>query len=124
MRLGPVSPGCAWHRLDEDRRRSIAGGHRRDRRADRGANADPAIARDLTPLKLSEPFLEMEWVRRDEDKTAAWELYIEFITRLHRSVRCSLRRGGIRQEGKRQGAHDDQHGTAVHDERVSLYRNA
>ncbi|AGA91582.1 hypothetical protein Thimo_2882 [Thioflavicoccus mobilis 8321] len=37
---------------------------------------------DLASLKISTPFMEMEWVPRDEDKTAAWELYIELITRV------------------------------------------
>ena len=36
---------------------------------------------DLTSLKIKAPFLEMHWEPRDEDKTAAWELYIELITR-------------------------------------------
>ena len=36
---------------------------------------------DLTSLKITTPFLEMEWEPRDEDKTAAWELYVELITR-------------------------------------------
>ena len=37
---------------------------------------------DLTSLKIKAPFLEMQWEPRDEDKTAAWELYIELITRV------------------------------------------
>ena len=37
---------------------------------------------DLNSLKITAPFLEMEWVPRDEDKTAAWELYVEMITRI------------------------------------------
>jgi hypothetical protein len=36
---------------------------------------------DLTSLSIKTPFLEMEWQLRDEDKTAAWELYVELITR-------------------------------------------
>jgi hypothetical protein len=36
---------------------------------------------DLTSLKIRTPFLEMDWQPKDEDKTAAWELYIELITR-------------------------------------------
>jgi hypothetical protein len=36
---------------------------------------------DLTSLKIKAPFLEMDWQPKDEDKTAAWELYIELITR-------------------------------------------
>jgi len=38
--------------------------------------------RDLTSLKISTPFTEMSWEPRDEDKTAAWELYVELITRV------------------------------------------
>lgn len=37
---------------------------------------------DLTSLKINAPFLELEWAPRDEDKTAAWELYVELITRV------------------------------------------
>ncbi len=37
---------------------------------------------DLNSLKITVPFLEMEWVPRDEDKAAAWELYVEMITRI------------------------------------------
>jgi hypothetical protein len=37
---------------------------------------------DLNSLKITAPFLEMEWVPRDEDKSAAWELYVEMITRI------------------------------------------
>ncbi len=36
---------------------------------------------DLTSLQIEAPFLEMEWQPHDEDKTAAWELYVELITR-------------------------------------------
>jgi hypothetical protein len=36
---------------------------------------------DLTSLKITAPFLEMQWEPKDEDKTAAWELYVELITR-------------------------------------------
>jgi hypothetical protein len=36
---------------------------------------------DLTSLKIKAPFLEMHWEPRDEDKAAAWELYVELITR-------------------------------------------
>jgi len=36
---------------------------------------------DLTGLKIQAPFREMEWQPRDEDKSAAWELYVELITR-------------------------------------------
>lgn len=37
---------------------------------------------DMTSLKISAPFLEMEWKPQDEDKAAAWELYIELLTRV------------------------------------------
>lgn len=37
---------------------------------------------DLTSLKITAPFLEMQWQPKDEDKTAAWELYVELITRV------------------------------------------
>lgn len=36
---------------------------------------------DLTSLRITTPFLEMQWEPKDEDKTAAWELYVELITR-------------------------------------------
>lgn len=37
---------------------------------------------DMTSLKIRAPFLEMEWKPLDEDKAAAWELYIELLTRI------------------------------------------
>jgi hypothetical protein len=37
---------------------------------------------DMTALKIKAPFLEMEWKPQDEDKAAAWELYIELLTRI------------------------------------------
>ena len=37
---------------------------------------------DLDSLKIKAGFLEMEWVPRDEDKTAAWDLYVEMLTRV------------------------------------------
>jgi hypothetical protein len=36
---------------------------------------------DLTSLSIKAGFLEMEWQPRDEDKSAAWDLYVELITR-------------------------------------------
>ncbi len=36
----------------------------------------------MMSLKIKAPFLEMEWQPKDEDKAAAWELYIELITRV------------------------------------------
>jgi hypothetical protein len=37
---------------------------------------------DMTFLKIKTPFLEMEWQPQDEDKAAAWEMYIELLTRI------------------------------------------
>ncbi len=37
---------------------------------------------DMTSLKISAPFLEMEWNPRESDKDAAWEMYVELITRI------------------------------------------
>jgi len=37
---------------------------------------------DMTSLKIKTPFLEMDWNPKDEDKAAAWELYIELLTRI------------------------------------------
>lgn len=36
----------------------------------------------MMSLKIKAPFLEMEWKPQDEDKAAAWDLYIELITRV------------------------------------------
>ena len=36
----------------------------------------------MTSLKINPPFLEMEWKPSDYDKNAAWELYIELLTRI------------------------------------------
>jgi len=36
----------------------------------------------ITGLKLSTGFLEMEWEPQPEEQQAAWELYIELITRI------------------------------------------
>lgn len=36
----------------------------------------------MTSLKMSTPFLEMAWAPKDADKDAAWELYIELLTRI------------------------------------------
>lgn len=36
----------------------------------------------MTSLKINTPFLDMEWKPKDEDKDAAWELYIELLTRI------------------------------------------
>lgn len=37
---------------------------------------------DMSSLKIKTPFLDMEWKPNDEDKNAAWELYIELLTRV------------------------------------------
>lgn len=37
---------------------------------------------NMTSLKVKAPFMEMEWKPQDEDKAAAWELYVELLTRI------------------------------------------
>ncbi len=37
---------------------------------------------DMTTLKIKAPFLDMEWKPKDADKAAAWELYVELLTRV------------------------------------------
>jgi len=37
---------------------------------------------DMTSLKIKTPFLEMDWNPAEPDKEAAWELYIELLTRI------------------------------------------
>lgn len=37
---------------------------------------------NMTSLKISVPYLEMEWKPQDADRTAAWELYVELLTRI------------------------------------------
>lgn len=36
----------------------------------------------MTSLKIKTPFLEADWQPKDKDKDAAWELYIELLTRI------------------------------------------
>lgn len=36
----------------------------------------------LTGLKINAVFMNMEWKPQDADKNAAWELYVELITRI------------------------------------------
>jgi len=36
----------------------------------------------MTSLKINLNFLEMQWEPKDADKNAAWELYIEMLTRI------------------------------------------
>lgn len=37
---------------------------------------------DMTHLKIKASFLEMDWEPKDADKDAAWELYVELLTRV------------------------------------------
>ena len=37
---------------------------------------------NMTSLKITTPFLEMEWNPSEPDRDAAWELYIELLTRI------------------------------------------
>lgn len=37
---------------------------------------------DMTSLKIKTPFLDMEWKPQDEDRAAAWDLYVELLTRI------------------------------------------
>ncbi len=37
---------------------------------------------DMTSLKINLKFLEMEWEPSTEDQDAAWELYVEMLTRI------------------------------------------
>ena len=37
---------------------------------------------NMTGLKIQAPFMEMEWSPQDADKKAAWELFIELLTRI------------------------------------------
>lgn len=37
---------------------------------------------NLTGLKVSAGFLDMEWKPQDQDRDAAWELYVELLTRV------------------------------------------
>jgi len=36
----------------------------------------------LTGLKIKLPFLDADWAPKDPDKDAAWELYVELLTRI------------------------------------------
>ncbi|MHA1376673.1 MAG: hypothetical protein ACTSR7_20520 [Promethearchaeota archaeon] len=36
----------------------------------------------MTSLKIKAPFLEADWEPKDTDRDAAWELYIELLTRI------------------------------------------
>lgn len=36
----------------------------------------------MSSLKIKTPFLETEWQPKDADKDAAWELYVELLTRI------------------------------------------
>jgi len=37
---------------------------------------------DMTSLRIKAPFLEMEWNPLEPDKVAAWQLYVELLTRI------------------------------------------
>jgi len=37
---------------------------------------------DMTSLKIKTPFLDMEWKPQEADKAAAWDLYVELLTRI------------------------------------------
>ncbi len=37
---------------------------------------------EMTSLKISAPFLAMEWKPAESDREAAWDLYIELLTRI------------------------------------------
>jgi hypothetical protein len=37
---------------------------------------------DMTSLKIKTPFLEMDWNPQEKDKEAAWDMYIELLTRI------------------------------------------
>jgi len=37
---------------------------------------------DMTSLQIKTPFLEMEFKPQDADKAAAWDLYVELLTRI------------------------------------------
>ena len=38
--------------------------------------------RNMTELKIKTPFLDMEWAPQGQDKAAAWDLYVELLTRI------------------------------------------
>ena len=37
---------------------------------------------DMTSLQIKTPFLDMEWKPQEADKAAAWDLYVELLTRI------------------------------------------
>lgn len=37
---------------------------------------------EMTSLQIKAPFLNMKWEPKDADKAAAWDLYIELLTRI------------------------------------------
>ncbi len=37
---------------------------------------------NLTGLRINAPFMDMEWKPSDPDKEAAWDLYVELLTRI------------------------------------------
>jgi hypothetical protein len=50
---------------------------------------------DLASLRIRTPFLEMHWEPQDDDKIAAWELYIEWL--YSRTVCGSVRMTGMQE---------------------------
>lgn len=37
---------------------------------------------DMTKLRISVPYLDMEWTPQDADRSAAWSMYVELLTRI------------------------------------------
>ena len=37
---------------------------------------------DMTKLNIKTPFLDMEWAPQEKDKDAAWDMYVELLTRI------------------------------------------
>lgn len=50
---------------------------------------------DLTGLKVKTPILQMEWSPQEADKNAAWDMYIELLTRI--TTQPLLEEDGIEQ---------------------------
>ena len=42
----------------------------------------------MKSLKITPPFLQMEWTPKAADKDAAWALYIELLTRITTQSPC------------------------------------
>lgn len=50
---------------------------------------------DMTSLKIRTPILEMEWEPQEADKEAAWDMYIELLTRI--TIQPLLDEDGVEQ---------------------------